>query len=573
MFFTEQEPTEIKVEHKETPQEICEKMYGMGSDYLLSEEECSYEYLAQKIAEMEYFETDEPENKCNTAKSHSDEVEEVMYAKELKSYAKDLSHRFTRNGGYIEQIKKYLDIDFKKFDDSDIKNKREKIKIIYLLHTLKPQCSQEDSLDNKTKKAADEDKVTNILKLIRSLSMENVDTSVLGMQTYNGEYIKAIREKLGKKISRERKKRLHDAFLLCVFFDFFLKSLNIITSAYSRAHHNYKASRCLENAEQLISHPKKYNEKYELSPIEMFYFRIIQFEEAGNIKDILFINSIEIKSNYNVPPDMVEEMKKLAYEIISYDEIDDYIFDNINEIAPYVFLKRDVDHNDLKRLKNNHSKVKEVLEYFNRTNFTINVSAVLDKLYSTVDFNDLKESGYSQSNIEEYIENFCRKNMKFDFPSVYNKLLIVSACQAILLDEKGEIFKYTFSNYRKYMNTIRVQAALKTNQKPVDALKAYWTRKIMDHLYANIGQYELRRKLRELENVSDNLLYSDIKICTGPTDMEDWLEFYIYSVVPQIINTLKDSHVTLEECEMLEPYFKLLKFEDYLKDFFEDDSE
>lgn len=570
MFFTKQEPTKIKVEHKETPQEICEKMYGMGSDYLLSEEECSYEYLAQKIVEMEYYETDESESECNVTKYHSDEVVEVTYAEASKSDAKDLSHRFTRKKGYIEQIKNYLDIDFEKFDDSDIKNKREKIKIIYLLHTLKPQRSQEgDSLDNKTKKAADEDKVTNILKLISSLSMENVDTSVLGVQTYNGEDIKAIREKLGKEISRERKKRLHDAFLLCTFFDFFLKSLNIITNAYSRAGHSYKALRCLESAEQLISRPKKYNEKYELSPIEMFYFRIIQFEEAGNIKDILFINSIEIKSNYNVPPDMIEEMKKLAYEKISYDEIDDYVVDNINEIASYVFLKRDVDRNALKRLKNNHSKVKEVLEYFNRTNFTINVSDVLDKLYSTVDFNDLEESGYSHSNIEEYIENFCRENLEFDFPSVYNKLIIVSACQAILLDEQGEIFEYTFSNYRKYMNIIRVQAALKTNQKPVDALKAYWTRKIMDHLYANIGQYELRRKLRELENVSDNLLKSEILICTGPTDMEDWLEFYIYTVVPKIINMLKDSHVTLEECEMLEPYFKLLKFEDY----FEEDSE
>lgn len=53
----------------------------------------------------------------------------------LNSCAKDLLFTFTRkNGGYIDQIKRYLKIDFEKFDDSDIKNKQEKVKILYLPH-------------------------------------------------------------------------------------------------------------------------------------------------------------------------------------------------------------------------------------------------------------------------------------------------------------------------------------------------------------------------------------------------------------------------------------------------------
>ncbi|MCM1060842.1 MAG: hypothetical protein NC452_11175 [Eubacterium sp.] len=490
----------------------------------------------------------------------------MIYIKELKNYAKDLLFDFTRtDGGYIEQIKRYLNIDFEKFDDSDIRNKREKVKIIYLLYTLKTQRSQDgDVSDDKAKKTDDKDKVANILKMLNSFSMENIDASVIGMKTYNGEYIKAIREKLGKEISKESKKRLHDAFLLCIFFEFFLKILNIIANVYMRNYRNDIALRFLEEAKHWISFPKKFNDKYELSPIEMFYFRILQFEEVGNIKDILFVNSIEF--NCNVPTDMIKEMQKLDNEQISYDEIDDYISNNIKLLAPYIFLKRNIYRNDLKKLQYHQSKVKEALKYFDVTNFQINVSDVLNKLCREIDFNDLEESGY---NIKEYIENYSRENLEFVFPSVYNKLHIISTYQAILLDDKDEIFEYTFSGYRKNMNTIRVQAALKPDQRlykddrnPVKALKTYWTRKIMDHFYANLGLYELRCKLREVENVSDNILMSDILTLTNPTDMKEWSIIYMHEVAPMIINMLKHLPVTPEEYEMLESYLQLLEFKD-----------
>lgn len=44
-------------------------MYGMGSDYLLSEE-CSYGYLAQKIVEMEDPETIRLENEWKEKKAN-----------------------------------------------------------------------------------------------------------------------------------------------------------------------------------------------------------------------------------------------------------------------------------------------------------------------------------------------------------------------------------------------------------------------------------------------------------------------------------------------------------------------
>ena len=396
--------------------------------------------------------------------------------------------------------------------------------------------------------------------------MENIDTSVLGMQTYNGEDIKAIREKLGKEIKPEMKNRLHIVSLLCYFFDFFLKSQNIIADTYEDLGRSDIASKSLRNARYLISFYNKFDEKYELSPIEMFYFRLVQFEEIGNIKDILFINNIEIKSNYDVPSDMIEEMKMFVYEKVSYDEIDTFIDKNLKEFAPYVFLKRNVDHNDLKKLRHNKSKVKKGLEYFSRTNFTIDTDSVLDKLHSEIDFNNLEESSYYQSDLQESIEHFCRTNMTIDVPSVFNKLFIVSAYQAILLDKKDEIFEYKFWGYRKFMNTIRVQAALKNEQPPVDALKAYWTRKIIDHYYANIGKYELRCELRKLEDFSDKFLIELISTCINPSDMEYTLEFYIHESVPKILHNIKNlagGLIATKAMKILEPYFSLLRFEDY----------
>ncbi|MCM1060841.1 MAG: hypothetical protein NC452_11170 [Eubacterium sp.] len=85
IFFTakepviEKNPAEIEAEHKIMLQEKIEKMYGMGSDYLLSEDECSYEYLAQKIIEMEDSEAYKLENEYRKTKLLSDKIEYDIY--------------------------------------------------------------------------------------------------------------------------------------------------------------------------------------------------------------------------------------------------------------------------------------------------------------------------------------------------------------------------------------------------------------------------------------------------------------------------------------------------------------
>jgi hypothetical protein len=94
------------------------------------------------------------------------------------------------------------------------------------------------------------------------------------------------------------------------------------------------------------------------------------------------------------------------------------------------------------------------------------------------------------------------------------ELFIVSCLQAILTDSSNETFDYIFYGYQDHMKRKpHVQGALKGGKPPYDALKIYWVRKVLDHWYANIGRYDLRSKLRELEKICDDILGRILACC------------------------------------------------------------
>ncbi len=476
MFFTEQEPTEIKVEHEETLQEKCEKMYGMGSDYPLSEEECRYEYLAQKIVEMEDHEVIEEINKSkNENGAYEDWIES------LKDRVNELVFYFTRkDGGYIEQIKDYLNIDFEKFDDNNIRNKREKIKIIYFFYIL------------KNKYFSNKDEGKNVVHLLHEVSMENIDTSFLNEQTYNGEITKHIKEELSKEISDYELLKIEDSFNIYLFFYYFMFDKQVAVDTCSAFGYEYDLSSLIHLIKTNKLPDCMFGKPYTLSPVEMLYFRIRQYEQQGLIKDIIFMNSIDINSNYSVPPYMIDEMKKLAGTKITIKEIDDYIRDP-KKIAQFIFLKKDVSQAEIKKIKTHKKKIKKVVEFFYRTNFLNNVDKVLNKLH------------------------------------------VISIFQAILLDEQNETLDYKFYRYRKFMKHMpSVQGALKNGNTPVDVLKAYWNRKVNDHWYANIGKYENRCKVRELENACDNVLMQ-LPECSNPSEYIEIYHFYINLLQEEVL--------------------------------------
>jgi hypothetical protein len=108
-----------------------------------------------------------------------------------------------------------------------------------------------------------------------------------------------------------------------------------------------------------------------------------------------------------------------------------------------------------------------------------------------------------------------------------DELVIISCLQAIWLDSPNETFEYTYHGYQDHKkHPPRVQAALKNDEPVSDALKFYWVHKVSNRLDANMGRYHLRKKLREVEKICDNIL---LQILAHPNleKMLDVHKFYL----------------------------------------------
>jgi hypothetical protein len=228
-----------------------------------------------------------------------------------------------------------------------------------------------------------------------------------------------------------------------------------------------------------------------LSPIGMFYFRILQNEFLGQILDIERVNSIEIESNYSVPVEMAKEMKSLHNNRVDIKDTEEFITKNVSKIEKYVYLKDNISKDERRRIQRNAKKVGRILE-------------------------------------------FCqRARPSTDMGSITSELLIISCLQAIILDKQNETLNYKFYCYQDYMkHKPRVQAALKSTTPILDVMKIYWTRKVVDHWYANIGRYNLRCELRKLENVCDKKLERILTCETISEMMEAHMYFYRRVILP-----------------------------------------
>jgi hypothetical protein len=430
--------------------------------------------------------------------------------REFEEEAVKLANKFNRKGGDKEQLKNHLKLDLDLFDNSFIRYKREKVKIIYLLYVLKKKFE------------------INVLQLLSKPSMENVDNSFLGWETSYGRIIKEIKNSLEKELSllvqKKKSGMKQDTVPIREFNDISEAIMSIeeiqaakqdivvsaeeiknalyeITSAWDRLLNNT----CLKmtfmaeeeyNFEKIVGlcllQPVPNNllirkKGYRHSPLETMYLKVLQHEYLGNIKDMLMINGIQSESNYNVPPDVVEEMKQFFKKHIAINDVGEYINDNALKIAKYVFKKSTTDKEDHRRIRKCTDKVLIILDFFERARPLGNIKGVT------------------------------------------TELLVISCLQAIILDSKKEIFDYGFHAYQKQSTRKpHVQGALKNDNRTYDALQIYWYRKVMDHLFANIGRYDVREKLRDFESLCGSIL---IKILLRPNidEMIDLHHFYIRS--------------------------------------------
>ena len=86
-------------------------------------------------------------------------------------------------------------------------------------------------------------------------------------------------------------------------------------------------------------------------------------------------------------------------------------------------------------------------------------------------------------------------------------LLVISCLQCIFLDDRNEIFRYTYHGFERENSTgkFHVQAALKKDESPrkhiCDVEKLYWVRKVLDRCYINMGCNDGLKAIREFEKI------------------------------------------------------------------------
>ena len=410
--------------------------------------------------------------------------------------AEDLARQFYRSGGLISRLKTYLDFDLEAFEKKDKQYKYERCKILYLFYTLENIYF----------------KKTNVLKLLSKPSMENIDNSPLGTYTYNGMIIKLIKDSLEKELSltvlQEVQTKIRN---ISNDWDSILNNARILMDFFYKKDCRYDFDATIQIL--LSDVGKKENEhtsKYMGSPIETLYLKIVQLEYLGNVTDISLINNIQKSPTHNAPPEFVEEMKKLHYSTIDINDIENYINENALRISKYVYLKPRPDKEEVRRIRNSKHKIHKWL-------------------------------------------NFCRRARPLlDIKEISNELQIISFLQAVILDDSSEKFDYVFYGYESHFKHMpNVQAALKNEKHMPDALQCYWIRKVADRWYANLGRYDERIKLRELERACDSILK---EILNKPTldEMIETHKFYLDNKVDDGLMT------TAEQIDAVQNFEKYL---------------
>lgn len=368
--------------------------------------------------------------------------------KESEKTIEEIVNNFVRPGGLIARLNTYLGIDLELFPNKDKKYKRERCKILYLFYTLEKKYAH-----------------TNVFMLLGNPSMENIDNSFIGMQTHNGAIIKSIKESLEKELPLATKEKFKkDIARISQTWDYVMENAYYLMDFMYENEYEYDFEETINILKSNTGKSSKNDSQYTLSPIEMLYLKIIQHEYIGNMKDIRKLNEIEKDYTHNIPPELVAEMKELHYNRIDINNFEQYLHENALRLSKYIYFWKKPNKENVRKIRKSKEKFLKWLDFCKRAKPLLNTE------------------------------------------SIHNELQLVSFLQAVILDDSNEIFDYAFHAYDKYYNhKPRVQAALKNDNRILDALQCYWVRKVADRWYANIDRYEIRIKTRRLEQVCDDI--------------------------------------------------------------------
>lgn len=358
----------------------------------------------------------------------------------------DVCNELERKSGLIDRIKKYFGIDLNELDRNDNREKRERSKILYFFYMLEHRLYPN----------------INVLMLLDKPSMENIDNTFWGRQTHNGKILRTAKEALGKELSLDEKDRIHSAIAdISIEWDNILNNARLLLDFLHDYGFDYNSVELIQSPIPIYASDNGNTHQY---PVERLYLIISQREYWGNLLDIVFVNKIQNSNDYDVCPELVEEMKALIHTSVDLNNAEKYIKDNALRLSRYVYLRKEITKEDVRRIRTFAHKFQKFLNFCNRANWVI----------------DKKE--------------------------ISNELQVVSFLQALILDNQSESFDYTYHDYQdKSKHMMRVQAALKSDKRVPDALQIYWVRKVTDRWYANVGKYAIRLKLREIEQTCDEI--------------------------------------------------------------------
>lgn len=391
--------------------------------------------------------------------------------------AEDRTSELTKTlQNYPTLIKKYFGLDLTLFDDSEHGSRCEIAKILYYFYMLKHQ----------------EFPQVNIFDLLSKPSMENIALADFLQETYNGHIIHRvlmdIRKELPLSVIGEIE---HTVFTMSLIWDEYL--LNLYLSTFQDIANDTEKglqfetliSEKIQNLNKPTPWSRDENDAYDLSPVATLYLFIIRYQYIGQAIDTMRVNAVQIDSDYNISPELVAKLRRMTAQHVRISDIETYIDDHADEIAACVYPGRTITRNDRKKIRQHGEKVRALVEFCHRA-----------RPFNRVDDN------------------------------VESALFILSCMQAILLDSQNETFDYIYSGYqRNTKHRPRVQKALKGDPHPVDALKMYWVRKIMEHWHANVGVSVQWRMFKDFETIY-NQKWLEVLSCQSLSGMIKLHEFY-----------------------------------------------
>jgi len=404
----------------------------------------------------------------------------------------DYKERFYRKKhGIFSRLKEHLAFDIDSFDKNNERYMRERAKIIYLVYAL------EYKYFPKIK----------VLELLSKPSVENIDSSGVGMKTYNGFVIKRVKNLLEKELL------LHDEgsdFLMYAkkgmdniirMWDWLLEASLLILGLPEELGFERKIEEKIEEISTLIHDPAELIISEE-SPVEALYLKVAQLEQLGQIMDISKINNLQERTELErvIPPEFIAEFKKMDFILIDIAKIELYVSNNATRIAKYVFLKANPSKNEIDKVRYHKSKIARCYSFAERTR-----------------------------------------------PSLLNngaitELMIVSILQVILLSGSEDSVNIAFPNYQSYLKHMpKPQAILKdswdasgSNARQIpDLLKFYWIEKSVGYWYSNVGRGNAIKIFRRLENKVDKILIQALA-CNSLHEMVSLHNYYFDKIYPFI---------------------------------------